>query len=219
MKINFIPTIANIRNACAAWALFAVLLPSAYAQSIEVISYVPLKQAGTGASSGSSYGYDFISVKSLASLANNSGSGVTTDSLKANSATLTIDAKKITFGTAETTKNILVRNNFFAGQGTNISANNLYIGSGSEAFLWPDMAQSINVSGAPKIKARDIALKQGTNPATLKLDAGQTIKINNMILQHPPSACSTSGVGWKTVTASATFNGSTASYKVFGCLP
>lgn len=166
------------------------------AQLMETISYSPLKNGY----------YEYISTKSLTRLATDKDAGVTIGSLKANSATLFLKTKTVTFKSP-----LKVRNGVFARPDAHLNIEKLTVNGyfyANGGISGKDGNDAVVVEGSPLVSAKVIDAKD----KNIKIYSGQKVYINGIELQRPPCG----EVEWKQYDATKV-DGGTVSVKVLGC--
>ena len=181
-----------------------VLLPARLcAQSMELITFIPVKIAGDGGfSSTTNRSYQFISVKSLAHFAQASGGVTIEGALVANSALLDLRAASLSFLPGS---DFLVHNSVFTRPGVSLFIKNLQLGGFFYKYPDPDP----NTDNTVNLVLTDSALSgrridMNGRPLNLRRDSstfsvGQIIYVDGIPLSPPPAACNT--VAWETISA------------------
>ena len=181
----------------------AALLPARInAQSIDLITFVPLKIVGDGSSLLSTQrSYQFISTKSRAQFAQATGNVIVEGTLLANSALLDLRANYLNYPSGET---FLVRNSVFTRPGVSLFITNLQLGGFFYKFpnAGPNDINDIVNLGLTQaalsgrridMKGRPLKLNRNLPGMTVALPDGQAIYVDGIALMPPPVGCT---VNW-----------------------
>jgi hypothetical protein len=168
------------------------------AQAMETLAYSPLKK-------GAYQSYQYISTKSLTRLATG-GSGVVniTGAFKANSSTLFLDTRSVTFGGPLQVRNgVFTRPNVSLTIGGNLNINGYFYANGSVNIT--GIANSAKVISSTNINAPQV---------TLRIPDGGKIYIDGIQLQKPGTGCT---AVWKTVSGIDAAGTTLNNIKILGC--